>query len=298
MDMFVIKLVMVGALVASVGLPVSAEQKFAGFICADDGNKRIAIFDASEKCVWEYPAKKPYVVHVTSNGNVLLVTGHGVKLVSPSKEIVWEYKTKSEVYGADLLPDGGVLVGECTTGELVHLDAAGKEIDSFKTTYEKGGHMTMRNIRLTPQQTVLVGHLGDNCVREYRLDGQLVNEFKAPSMAYMGIRLSNGNTLVSHKLGVVEFKGPEKVVWEIKGSEVPEMGCKWITVIQPLENGNIVIGNWLGHGGNGKGISLFEVTRAKEAAWKFEDGAALKQVTAFKSLDGDQLQLFQSGMEQ
>lgn len=197
-----------------------------------------------------------------------------------------------EVYGADLLPDGSVLVGECTAGLITHVGAAGSKIGAFETTYQKGGHMTMRNICATPQQTVWVGHLGDQCVREYDLSGTVVNEFAVPSVAYAGIRTAEGHTFVSHKTGVVEFDENDQPVWELKDSEVPEMNCKWINTICVCDNGNLMVGNWLGHGFAGKGTALFEVNREKEVVWTFDDSAAIKQMTAVHLITEQQLARF------
>ena len=179
--------VLMTTLLLAVTICAGAAESGRAFICADDGLRHVAVFNEDKELVWKYPATKPYVAQLTAGGNVLLATGKGVKIVSPAKKVVWEYKTTSEVYGADLFDDGRVIVGECTTGRIVILDKQGKKLSSFKTKYTAGGHMTMRNIRLTPQNTVLDGHLGDSCVREYKLDGTVVNEFKVASMAYVGI---------------------------------------------------------------------------------------------------------------
>lgn len=282
----------VGVAFSVLVMVVGAQAKGHAFICADDGLHRVAIFNEQDECVWEVPAKKPYAAQVTAAGNVLLTTGFCVQLVSPAKKLLWEYEPDGQVYGADMLPDGSVIVGECTTGLITHLAADGTKISSFKTTYKTGGHMTMRHIRYTPQNTVLVGHLGDQCVREYELSGTLVHEFIAPSFAYVGIRTAQGHTWVSHKMGVVEFDENHQPVWEMKDTDIPVMQCRWINTIFVRDNGNLLIGNWLGHGFSGKGTALFEVNRAKEVVWTFDDPIELKQITAVSEITQPQLALF------
>ena len=283
---------LITTLCLGITLCAGATERARAFICADDGRRHVAVFNEAKELVWKYPAKKPYVAQLTAGGNVLLATGYGVKLVSPAKIVLWEYKTTSEVYGTDIFDDGRVIVGECTTGLILILDQQGKKLSSFKTQYKVGGHMTMRYIRLTAQNTVLGGHLGDSCVREYNLDGTLVHEFKVASMAYVGIREKNGHTLVSHKTGVTEFDDKNNLVWELKDSEIPAMKCQWINTIYRSQNGNIVVGNWLGYSNKDQETPLFEVTRDKKIVWKISDTEALKQVTHYQELNSEQLALF------
>ncbi|MBU4015444.1 PQQ-binding-like beta-propeller repeat protein [Patescibacteria group bacterium] len=196
---------------------------FAGgpFISADDGRQRIAIFTDDGRCIWEYPAAKPYAAWVLPEDRVLLANGHGVELITADKQAVWTYSTKEEVFGVDLLPSGNVIVAECTAGQLVELDKAGKVVHTIKVNSKTAGHMNMRNVRVTPKDTFLVGHMGDKAVREYDRSGNMINEFAVPDMAYMGERLENGNTLVGHKGGVVEFNAKKDIVWQLTSNDLP-----------------------------------------------------------------------------
>lgn len=267
---------------------------FAGgpFISADDGRQRIAIFTDDGRCIWEYPAAKPYAAWVLPEDRVLLANGHGVELITADKQAVWTYSTKEEVFGVDLLPSGNVIVAECTAGQLVELDKAGKVVHTIKVNSKTAGHMNMRNVRVTPKDTFLVGHMGDKAVREYDRSGNMINEFAVPDMAYMGERLENGNTLVGHKGGVVEFNAKKDIVWQLISNDLPEMGFSWITFVHRLANGNTVVGNWLGHGQHGKGVPVFEVTPDKKVAWKFTDTTAIVQATSFIPLTGTEIKPF------
>lgn len=67
-----------------------------------------------------------------------------------------------------------------------------------------------------------------------------------------------------------------KKVWEYTESDFPaDTNIEWVIGAHRLKNGNTLIMNWLGHGKNGKGISIIEVTPAKETVWAFKKPTVL-----------------------
>ena len=84
------------------------------------------------------------------------------------------------------------------------------------------------------------------------------------------IRLPGGNTLIAAGSGnrVIEVSPEGKVVWKIGHDELPGIRLFWVTTLQLLPNGNLVVGNC--HAGPDN-PQLFEVTRDKQVVWTFKD---------------------------
>ena len=58
------------------------------------------------------------------------------------------------------------------------------------------------------------------------------------------------------------------LVWKIDHDELPGIRLFWVTTLQLLPNGNLVVGNC--HAGPDN-PQLFEVTRDKKVVWTFKD---------------------------
>ena len=69
-----------------------------------------------------------------------------------------------------------------------------------------------------------------------------------------------------HRVVEVDLSG--KVVWELGQDELPGIRLAWVTTVQVLSNGNLVVGNC--HAGKDQ-PQLVEVTRDKQVVWKFAD---------------------------
>jgi hypothetical protein len=59
-----------------------------------------------------------------------------------------------------------------------------------------------------------------------------------------------------------------KTVWSIEQEELPGIKLAWVTTLQVLPSGNIIVGNT--HAGPDN-PQLFEVTRDKKVVWTFRD---------------------------
>jgi hypothetical protein len=271
--------------------PVKGTIRHA-FILSDSGRGKVLKYDAEGKLVWECDAPNSYDCCVAPNGNVVFTCriqggNHGVREVTPEKKVVWEYKTAGEVFACQRLADGNTLVGECASARLVEVSPEGKIAREIKVKVQHGGHGAMRVARKTKAGTYIVGHPGDGMVREYSATGEVLREIKAPGPAYGAQRLDNGNVVFSCEHFVIEVDPEGKEVWRLSDKEVPEVGPKWLACIARLANGNTVVGNWLGHGQEGKGVPLFEVTPDKKVVWQFTDTATTRNVAGFAILDGE-----------
>ena len=65
---------------------------------------------------------------------------------------------------------------------------------------------------------------------------------------------------------MLKFDKDGNVVWQIGHDELPGIRLAWVTTLQVLPNGNVIVGNC--HAGKAN-PQLFEVTREKKVVWKF-----------------------------
>ena len=88
----------------------------------------------------------------------------------------------------------------------------------------------------------------------------------------MPTRSSPANTLIScgTQKRVIEVTPDKKIAWEFSAKDAPELNITWVSSIQLLSNGNLIVGNFL-RGHEGKGAHVFEVTREKKVVWKWDD---------------------------
>ena len=84
------------------------------------------------------------------------------------------------------------------------------------------------------------------------------------------MRLPSGNTLIGTGNGhsVIEVTPEKKIVWALHQDDLPGIRLAWVTTLQVLENGNIVIGNCHAEPENPQ---IVEVNRDKQVVWQFRD---------------------------
>ena len=87
---------------------------------------------------------------------------------------------------------------------------------------------------------------------------------------FAAVRLPSGNTLISTGNGhsVLEVTPDKKIVWHVKQDDLPGIKLAWVTTLQVLTNGNIVLGNC--HAGPAN-PQVIEITRDKRVVWTFRD---------------------------
>ena len=237
---------------------------------------------------------------VLPDGNILFVTGHGVKELAPWPEgsnniggiIVFAYESKSGIYGCQRLANGNTFVAECEAGRLLEIDPQGKIAKEIRLLPEgtDGGHAFLRNARVLPNGGYLVAHYGLGVVREYDAAGKRVREIPASGGPHSAVRLPDGNTLIAIADGdqnprVIEVDAGGKIVWQFSHADVPGLKLAFMTGLQRLANGNTVMTNWLGHGQFGQGPHVIEVTREKKVVWTYADHTAFRTISSIVLLD-------------
>ena len=237
-------------------------------------------------------------LHMLDNGNVLLQTSWTDLLeVEPATgKKVWEYNaarqnaddgTAVEVHAFQRLDNGKTLIAESDRSRLIEVDRDGRIQHQIALKVSKPHpHRDTRLVRKLPTGNYLVCHEGDGLVREYDASGKTVWEYEVPlfgkkpagghgveaygNQCYAALRLANGHTLIStgNGHGVIEVTPDKKIVWQLRQDDLPGIQLAWVTTLQRLPSGNIVLGNC--HAGKSN-PQVVEVTRNKEVVWKFHD---------------------------
>ncbi len=283
-------------LTLAFALPAFAADPPNYRVLAQDKN-HVAIVGTDGKVEWEVECKyNSHDIHLLPNGNLLLHTAAAtVTEMTPKKEVVWKYTAKPkegykggiEIHAFQRLADGNTMVAESGNRRIVEVDKDGKIVKEVPLTVKNPDpHRDTRMVRKLDTGNYLVCHEGDGCVREYDDKGKVVWEYKLDlngrprspghgpeghgTEVYGAIRLKNGNTMIAggNNNRVLEVDKDGKVVWSIDQKELPGITLAWVTTLQVLPNGNLIVGNC--HGGPDN-PQLFEVTREKKVVWTFKN---------------------------
>ncbi|MGL6073440.1 MAG: hypothetical protein ACRC8S_04680 [Fimbriiglobus sp.] len=281
---------------------VSFHSAFAGepsyrVLAADRSKGKLAILDKAGKVEWEFANKHDvHDLHMLPSGNILTHISHTkVVEINPKKEIVWSYESKPkagytgrvEVHAFQRLADGRTMIAESGNCRIIEVNTKGEIVHEMPLSLPKpDAHRDTRMVRKLATGNYLVCHESIGAVREYDPAGKTVWEYKldlgdrprSPGHGveghgvevYGAIRLPNGNTLIAggNNNRVLEVNPEGKIVWSLDQKDLPGITLAWVTTLQVLPNGNIVIGNC--HAGP-KNPQLIEVTREKKVVWTFRD---------------------------
>ena len=292
-------LVWVVGVVAMYGTSVMANEAVTHrILCADSSKGRIAIIDEAGKTEWEKKIGPLHDLHMLTSGNVLMQTSWTelVEVEPSTGKIVWQYNSakangnegkKVEVHAFQRLDNGQTMIAESGPARIIEVDTAGEIKHTVKLNVSKPHpHRDTRLVRKLSSGNYLVCHEGDGLVREYKPDGATAWEYAVPlfdkkpadghgpeawgNQCYCALRLASGNTLISTGNGhaVIEVTPDKKIVWHLTQNDLPGIKLAWVTTLQVLPSGNIVLGNC--HAGQAN-PQVIEVTRDKKVVWKFHD---------------------------
>jgi hypothetical protein len=218
----------------------------------------------------------------------------GVREVTPAKTTVWEYLVPSgcEAHACQPLPNDQFLIGEAHGDGTSYLYEMGRDKKITKTIPIKvtgAAHDQFRQVRKTPAGTYIVTfQRTGGQAQEYDGTGKLLRSF--PCGRFVGIRLPDGNTLIAcgddHR--IIEVDAADKIVWEVKETDIPNNKLLFVAGLQRLANGNTVVANWGGHVGSVAAPQVFEITRDKKVVWEVKD-AKLSYISSISILDSDAL---------
>jgi outer membrane protein assembly factor BamB len=285
------------ALLALLAVGARAQEgkffgRFEGKLLAST-SRGISIIDSRGNFEWSHRVGKLHGCQMLANGNVLVADGD-VKEINPkTNEIVFHYAPKDKKGGGAMdcqrLAGGNTMVAENSTGRILELDPRGKIVLEFTVDpCSPGSHWNMRNARKLASGNYLVGQTNKKLTREYSPKGEVVWEVKSNAFSFIGLRLANGNTLVSDKDRITEYTPAGKSVWEFRKTDLPELTIGWITALQVLPNGNIVMGTYRPDMSEERGVAYMEITRDKKLVWRFiEVGRKGSNYMTFQKLGAD-----------
>ena len=276
----------------------AAKRPTRRFIAADSSKQRIAIIAEDGSLEWERKIGPLHDLHVLSSGNILLQDSwtHVLEVDPNTDAIVWEYEAtqakdnanrRVEIHAFQRVSSGLTMVVESGPSRILELDHNGNRAAEIRLTVNKPHpHRDTRLVRRLPSGNYLVCHEGDGAVREYDSSGTVVWEYQVPlfgkaragghgveafgNQCFSALRLANGNTLIGTGNGhsVIEVTPGGKIVWSIHQDDLPGIRLAWVTSLQVLPSGNVLIGNC--HAGP-ENPQLIEVNRNRKVVWSFKD---------------------------
>lgn len=218
-------------------------------------------------------------VTYTKAGNIAFSFSKGAAVVNQNANILFTYQAKpgEEVQSITEIRKG-YLLGICgTPSRIIELSKYGevkKEI-----TYDTGiknAHSQHRQIRKTKKGTYLVPLVGGGKILEIDSEGEIIREVKVEGSPFSISELSNGNWLIpcGDAGFVIEINPNTGEVVEKIDSETIGGGIKLGFVAETIrfKNGNTLICNWLGHGGDKSQPILIELNSENKVVWQLENG--------------------------
>lgn len=244
-------------------------------ITVDTGRAKIFEFDENGNVVFELPTHGAcFDVWLLPDQTYLYChlgpDSHGVRIVDRKNNILADYVTESEVFGCQPLPNGDILVGELTQKRLTEVKCNSEINKIIPLRCDISGHEAMRMVRKHPDGTYLVNQPGDRVIRRYDFNGNILQEISTPGNTFAVAEDDYGHIYYTAQTCIIETDAAGNEVWCATREDLAEINPRWLTGMQLLVNGNLIICNWLGHGYEGKGIPLFEINRNKEILWTLE----------------------------
>ena len=262
------------------------------FLASGSGMKQIVIVDRTGEIEWSYPFEgECNDVSMLSDSTILFSYRHGARLINLQKETLWEYKGEehTEVQSASPLSRKRFLVMQNgNPAKLMEIDRKGRIRKTIQLpTVARHPHGQFRNVRKTKSGTYLVGYFNGDKVVEFDGNGIPIRTIPIKGNNFCTLRLANGNTLIAcgdqHRLVEVDPEGA--VVWCLEKEELPRHPLRFVAGLQVLQNGNIVVCNWGGHGHKGEQAQIFEITRDKQVVWQMDDWKNLGQISTIQILN-------------
>lgn len=286
-------------LAVTVTTVAAAQAPHAGHRVLLQGNGRLAILARDGAVEWEMPWGGIHDLHRLPDGHILVQQDmvRVVEIDPVAKAVVWSYDAsrsngnagrRVEVHAFQPLPNGRFLIAESGPGRLIEVDRAGALLASMPLVVaHPDAHRDTRLVRQLASGNRLVCHEGDGVVREYDgATGAVVWQFAVPmfgreardghgpeafgNQVFGALRLPSGHTLVAtgngHSVLAVDAAGA--IVWSLQQDDLPGIRLAWVTTLEVLPNGNLVLGNC--HAGPGQPVLVEVEPKAKAVVWRLD----------------------------
>lgn len=266
------------------------DPKFLSLVAVDEGLDRlIRLCPDQPGCEWTLPLKtKCRSLQVLPDGRLLVVTDQGWMEVL--------LRDGSVVRNRSLFPGGVISAQRLPGGEtfcaglnlmrehsvcfvvLDHDDKVAREV-SFPGDY-------VRRSTLTEEDTILF--TCDSRVLEGDWSGGVRREFSLPGFrhAWKAVRLADGRTMISAGYGafVAEFDQTGRVIrrWDCR-EQVEAIRPFFFGDFEPLEDGGLLVCNWLGHGTDlgGTGCCLLHLDARSRVAGAWQEPVRTSSLQTF-----------------
>ncbi|MCZ6672228.1 MAG: PQQ-binding-like beta-propeller repeat protein [Verrucomicrobia bacterium] len=253
--------------------------------------------DSDGTILWQHSIAQVHDLQLLENGNILVNNGWPkVMEVDLKGNTVWEYDSsktegnagkKIEIHAFQRLPNGNTMVAESGVSRIVEVDTQGNIQSSIPLQVaDPHPHRDTRLVRVLDNGDYLVCHEGEERVARYTSASEVVWNYKVPlfdkepadghgpeaygAKTFSAIVLKNGNYLIATGNGhsVLEVTPDQYIVWHLSQNKISGVTLAWVTTLQELPNGNLVIGNC--HAGPCN-PQIVEITRDKELVWSWKN---------------------------
>lgn len=279
-------------------------QPFATFaedsnrlVLAAEAGKQVALANAQGEVLWKRNIRQVHDLHMLENNHIVVNDGWPLIVeLNLAKEVVWSYDSatsngnkgqKVEVHAFQRLPGGVTMIAESGPARIIEINREGELLKQIPLQVsEPHPHLDTRLVRKLENGDYLVCHEGDETVKRYDPTGKVIWAFQVPlfgkerakghgpeaygAKTFGAIVAQNGNYLITtgNGHGVLEVTPEKEIVWRLTQNEIPGVTLAWVTTIQELPNGNLVLGNC--HAGP-ENPQIVEITRDKELVWSWKN---------------------------
>lgn len=248
------------------------------FLCVDNGKPSQLVY------VDQFEPSNSWKVSLPEGSRDICLIGDDKVLVSEGKSatlrsikdgsILQKFKVPKGNQTVSVTPEGNVLMASGT--EIVWASLEGEILKKINIKKVKHNRLARQ---LKNGNIVYAGNVYFLLEIDHR--GKIVWEQKLKEKTYLAHENSDGSFIATRGYGVdvVNITRDGKETFVCGGKEKhPDAGFAWFSGFDVLDNQNIVVANWCGHGFKGKKNHLFEFDRDNNIAWRWSDDS-VKQVT-------------------
>jgi outer membrane protein assembly factor BamB len=202
--------------IADVGGPIDARVLPGNrVLIAEYYGRKVTERDFTGKVHWSFDVpSRPISVQRLPNGNTLIASNVEIQEVTPESKTVFSHRAANgSISSAQKLRNGNI-VYVTYNGQLIEMDAQGKQVREFKFTNTPQG---LFSVEALPGGRFLIPLTGSNKVVEFDSSGKAVSEVPAPR-PNTACKLPNGNLVLSsmNDNRVLEVDRSGKIIWDQK----------------------------------------------------------------------------------